>query len=96
MTGPARPGQNAGMRATKPGKKTRKRKSVRKHEVRATLTVQELTRAGTSLDLEIYAGGEKLGTLQVGRGSLKWWGRKWVHGKRLSWSRFADHMDSLR
>jgi len=73
----------------------RRRKRTRKHEVRATLKVQELTRAGTSLDLEIFAASEKLGTLQIGRGSLTWWGRKWVRGKRLSWSRFAEHMDTL-
>lgn len=76
-------------------RKARRKTAVRKHEVRATLSVQELTRRGTSLDLDIYADGEKLGSLQIGRGSLKWWGRKWVRGKRLSWSRFAEHMDSL-
>ena len=74
----------------------RKKRAVRKHEVRATLSVQELTRAGTSLDLEIYAAGEKLGRLQIGRGSLTWWGRKWIKRKRLSWSKFAAHMDTFR
>jgi hypothetical protein len=73
----------------------RKRKPARKHVVRANLSVLELTKAGTSLDLEIYAAGEKIGTLIIGRGSLSWWGGKRKTAKRLSWSRFAQHMDAL-
>ena len=59
------------------------------------LQVFGITKAGTSLDLEIYAAGEKIGTLIIGRGSLSWWGGKRKTAKRLSWSRFAQHMDSL-
>jgi hypothetical protein len=73
----------------------KKRKPARKHIVRANLSVLELTKAGTSLDLEIFAAGEKIGTLQIGRGSLSWWGGKRKTAKRLSWSRFAQHMDKL-
>ena len=47
-----------------PGKKP----VLRKHEVRAMLSIVELTKAGTSLDLEISADGERLGSLQIGRG----------------------------
>jgi len=72
-----------------------RRKTPRKHVVRATLNVMELSKAGTSLDLEIYAAGEKIGTLQIGRGSLSWWGGKRKTAKRLSWSRFAQHMDQM-
>ena len=74
---------------------TRKRRPVRKHEVSANLSVLSLTKAGTSLDLEIYASGERIGTLQIGRGSLTWRGGKRQKSKRLSWSRFAEHMDTL-
>ena len=72
-----------------------KKKAKRRHEVRANLSVLELTKAGTSLDLEIFASGDKIGTLQIGRGSLSWWGAKRKTAKRLSWSRFAQHMDQL-
>ncbi|HZR83532.1 MAG TPA: hypothetical protein VFD92_20730 [Candidatus Binatia bacterium] len=73
----------------------RRRRRVRRHEVRAQLSVLELTKTGTSLDLEIFASGEKIGTLQIGRGSLRWRGGKGQLSKRINWSRFAQHMDEL-
>jgi len=47
-----------------------RRKSLKKHSVRANLHVKELTRSGSSLNLEIYANKEKIGTLILGSGSL--------------------------
>ena len=72
-----------------------KRRLVKKHLVKANLHVMELTRAGSSLDLEIYADKEKIGTLILGRGSLFWFGSKRRISKRISWSRFAEMMDEL-
>ena len=46
---------------------------IRKHSVKANMHVVELTRAGTSLDLEIYADNVKIGTLIIGQGSLFWY-----------------------
>jgi hypothetical protein len=71
------------------------RKRERKHAVRAALTVHELTKAGTSLHLEIYARSEKVGDLEIGRGSLYWRGGKRQLRKRISWTRFAELMDGL-
>jgi hypothetical protein len=74
----------------------RKNKPVeRKHAVRGTLKVHEFTKAGTSLNLEISARGEKIGELEIGRGGLYWWGGKRIKRKRLSWTRFAELMDSV-
>ena len=42
---------------------------------------------------EIFADGEKIGTIVIGRGSLTWYGKNRQKGKRLSWSRFAELMD---
>jgi hypothetical protein len=67
----------------------------RKHAVRGVLKVQELTKTGTSLRLKIYAEGEKIGELEIGRGSLFWRGGKRQKVKRLDWSRFAELMDGL-
>jgi hypothetical protein len=72
-----------------------KKKPVKRHSVRANLHVVELTRAGSSLDLEIYADNEKIGTMIIGRGSLSWKGGKRQITKRISWSRFAEMMDEL-
>jgi len=64
-----------------------------KHSVRAELTVQELTRAGTSLDLMIYSENEKIGTLIIGQGSLFWRGGKRVKSERIDWTSFAEMMN---
>ena len=73
----------------------RKKKPVKKHSVRADLSVKELTKAGTSLHLEIYASKEKIGTLIIGSGSLFWFGKRRKKRKRIPWSRFAEMMDKL-
>jgi hypothetical protein len=73
-----------------PRKRTRK-----KHSVKANLHVLELTRAGSSLDLAIYADQEKIGTMIIGSGSLLWYGGKRQTRKRIPWSRFAAMMDEL-
>jgi hypothetical protein len=46
-----------------------KKKPIKKHSVKANLQVVELTRAGSSLDLEAYADQEKIGTMIIGQGS---------------------------
>jgi hypothetical protein len=73
----------------------RRKKKVKKHSVRATLHVKELTKTGSSLDLEIYANQEKIGTLILGSGSLFWFGRHRQIRKRIPWTRFAEMMDEL-
>ena len=76
-------------------KKTAKKlidKPIRVHKVRASLDVPELTKAGTSLQLEIFNVEGKLGTLVIGRGSLTWYARSKKHGKTKTWSAFADWM----
>ena len=73
----------------------RKKKPIKKHSVEANLHVLELTRAGSSLDLAIYADKEKIGTMIIGQGSLSWKGGKRQITKRIPWTRFADMMDQL-
>ena len=76
-------------------KSKRRVESARTHVVRAQLSVHELSKAGTSLYLEIMARGEKIGELEIGRGSLYWKGGKRQIRKRLPWPRFAELMDRL-
>jgi hypothetical protein len=81
---------------TRSPKRARKRAAPeRKHAVRAMFNIHELTKAGTSLTLEISAAGEKIGQLEIGRGGLFWWGGRRHKSKRLSWTRFAEIMDTL-
>ncbi|HEY9502039.1 MAG TPA: hypothetical protein VIR01_10480 [Pyrinomonadaceae bacterium] len=72
-----------------------KKRSIKKHSVRANLNVKELTKAGSSLHLEIYANKEKIGTLILGSGSMFWFGKKRQIRKRIPWTRFAEMMDKL-
>lgn len=72
-----------------------RKRLIKKHSVKAHLQVMELAKAGSSLELEIYASKEKLGTLIIGRGSLYWYGRNRHKSKRISWTRFAEMMDEL-
>jgi hypothetical protein len=65
------------------------------HTVRAALHVPGLSKAGSSLTLEIYARDEKIGQIELGRGSLFWRGGKRHSRKRVSWTKFAAMMDSL-
>jgi hypothetical protein len=43
--------------------------------------------------LEIFADEEKIGEIELGRGSITWYGGKRRTGKKMSWSRFADLMN---
>ena len=72
---------------------TRKSKTVRKHRVTAHVQILDLTKAGSSMELDIYAQDEKIGTIIIGRGSLTWRGGRRQRDKRLSWSKFAELMD---
>ncbi|MEP7060858.1 MAG: hypothetical protein ABI881_00535 [Betaproteobacteria bacterium] len=67
----------------------------RRHEVKADLANFELAKARSSLNLKIYAGGEKIGELEIGRGSLYWYGARRQRSKRIDWSKFAQMMDGL-
>lgn len=74
--------------ATKP-------KGARRHSVRAELTNVELVKAKSALRLEVFAHDEKLGEIQIGRGSTYWWGANRQKSKRIDWSKFARMMDEL-
>ena len=81
--------------ATPSRSKRRPTKTQRTHAKRTLLSIHELTKAGTSLTLDISAAGEKIGELEIGRGGLFWRGGRRHKSKRLSWTRFAELMDRL-
>jgi len=68
---------------------------VRKHEVKADLSNFQLAKAKSALTLQIYVRHRKVGELQVGRGSLYWWGKHRQTSKRINWSRFTAMMNQL-
>ena len=71
----------------------------RRHIVKASVQIFNLSKAGTSLELEIFERKpknkrRKFGTVIIGRGSLTWKRRKGHLGKRISWTRFAEMMEN--
>ena len=68
---------------------------ARKHAVYVNLNVPELTKAGSGLELYIYAHGEKLGEVDIGRGGFYWKGGGRQRRKRISWTDFAAKMNEL-
>lgn len=71
------------------------RRKAPKHTVKASVEVPSLSKAGSSMRLWLYSGGEKLGEITLGRGSLYWYGRYRQRRKRISWTKFAEMMDEL-
>ena len=73
-----------------------KRKTAnRKHEVRANLSNFQLAKAKSALTLQIFSAEEKVGELQIGRGSLYWWGKHRQKEKRINWTKFTEMMNRL-
>jgi len=65
------------------------------HVVKAEVKNLDLTKAGSSIELNVFADKEKIGTVEIGRGSLRWFGKKMRTAKRITWSRLADWMESI-
>ena len=76
-------------------KKASKRSAVRRHRVSATLGIQELSKAGTSIKLIVHRDEVKLGELDIGRGAIYWRGGNKQKWERVDWSRFAEMMNDL-
>ena len=71
----------------------RAKRKRRKHSVRASVHIHQLSKAGTSVDFKIYADEEKIGTMIIGRGSITWFGRNRKTPIELDWTHFAKIMD---
>jgi hypothetical protein len=76
-------------------KRTTKRPSIRRHHVSATVGIQELSKAGTSITLIVRRDEQKLGELDIGRGAIYWRGGNKQKWERVDWKRFADVMNGL-
>lgn len=72
---------------------SKKQNREKRHLVKATLKVHELTKAGTSLELQVFGDGQKLGTMIIGQGSLTWFGGRRRTGREINWSAFAEMMN---
>lgn len=71
----------------------RRKKAIKKHSVKASMQIMVLTKAGSSMELEIYANRERIGRIEIGRGSFTWYGRHKAIGKTIPWSKFSELMN---
>jgi hypothetical protein len=68
--------------------------SDKKHEVRVKVQVLELSKAGSGIELEIFAEGEKLGEIEIGYGSFGWRKASGKRGfQRIDWTTFAGWLN---
>jgi hypothetical protein len=70
-----------------------KKRVVRRHRVEAKVDNIDLTKAGTSITLEVYADAEKIGTAELGRGTLRWRGGRKRKLTVVDWTKFAEWME---
>lgn len=73
----------------------KKKSANRKYAVNASIDNLSLAKAGSSLRLVIDAKGEKLGELQIGRGSLFWWGANRKTRERIPWGKLAEILNEM-
>ena len=57
------------------------------HVVRVSQPTREVVNADYSF--EIFSDGEKLGTLNISKGTVDWWPRKAQSGVEIRWEDFA-------
>jgi hypothetical protein len=69
------------------------RRVARKHWVYANVNVPHLTKAGSSVELYIFADKVKIGEMDMGRGGVTWKGGHRQKKKRFSWTTFAKLMN---
>jgi hypothetical protein len=82
-------------RASKRAAKRSTKPLQRRHHVSATLGIQELSKAGTSIKLFVHRDDQKLGEMDIGRGAIYWRGGNKQKWERIDWTRFAEMMDEL-
>ncbi len=63
------------------------------HRVAAKIRDLEISKAGSAIELKLYADDEVLGTIQIGQGSFGWKGKKKKTFKKIGWTKFADLMN---
>jgi hypothetical protein len=70
-----------------------------KHTVKASIQILSLTKAGSSIELEVLGEDKKkIGTVVIGRGSLMWVSSRKhrdTSGIRRSWTELAKWFEKL-
>jgi hypothetical protein len=70
-------------------------KRRKKHEVFARLDLSRVEVGNRDVVFDVKKRGSKFGELRISRGAIVWRGRMDVLGRKLSWKRFDDLMESV-
>lgn len=76
-------------------RKTSRQVADKRFVVRGAVANILLAKAGSAMTLQIFDKDEKLGELEIGRGSLFWCGSSRKKRKRIPWARFAEMLNHL-
>lgn len=58
-----------------------------------TFSVPPRTLGKSDIEFVVKTDGEKFGTLRISKGSLVWFPRNGVKGRKIGWSRFDAFME---
>ena len=69
-------------------------KGAKRHRAKIALQGDlELSRAGNGILIEVTDEGQRLGSIEIGHGSMIWWGRGKQLGKRIWWGGVAKLLE---
>jgi hypothetical protein len=63
------------------------------YKVNIDMRAWDIAKAGAAITLKIRDRHGKLGTIEIGQGSLRWKGAYGQRWKRIPWTRLADMLD---
>lgn len=67
----------------------------KKHQVKASMSSLDLSKAGSGITLIIDCNNERLGTIKIGHGSMMWKSANTKSFKRIDWTKFSKMMETL-
>lgn len=76
-------------------KRKRKRAAVwtPRYRVDVELRAQDLAKAGSAVRFTVEGSDGRVGTLEIGQGSLRWRGFRDQKFRRISWGVFFDRLE---
>jgi hypothetical protein len=72
-----------------------KKKRIRQYRVDGEVKNVLLAKAKSAISLSVYSDDEKLGSIEIGQGSLMWKAANAKKSVRINWKKFADWANSI-
>lgn len=72
--------------------RTRRRRQ-HKHVVDLKLAARDISKLGAAVEFSIRSRGEKLGTIEIGQGGLRWSPRSGKYFRLMRWPQFFERLE---